>query len=256
VNDEELLAALREEEVAEEAAYRAWCATPEGRAYHEVPPETVDATTARALAAMAPGAKREPLAERPKRGELASNGGGVASNDVAREGKRPAKRDVRVSIARAWGPMAAAVSAIALAAFIALRVVPAAAPPLPPYDVTIVAGAQASFRGAPSEAPALAYRAGDAFALMLRPATDVTEAVDVRAFVVAGGMSMPVTVAVHTNAAGVAQLQGRWPDGIAADPSELVVVIGRPGELPREAPRDDAPHSWRVARLAVRAARP
>jgi hypothetical protein len=106
-------------------------------------------------------------------------------------------------------------------------------PPLPGYELSLQG--RALFRGGESPAQgAVEFSSGTHFELVLRPASAVSTEVAARVWVNQNGLSRELPAVPAVAARGVIVVEGRvgtdWrlPDG----DSELVVVVGRSGELP------------------------
>lgn len=129
--------------------------------------------------------------------------------------------------------VAAVVTALALAAGIALFVLPrepGTSPErsaLPSYEITVTGG-QSQLRSEP--ASLLRIGPGAALVATLRPSTAEREPVIARAFLVRGGKAHPLDLSVTVSPEGAVRLAGtieKLP--IAAGEAELVVTITRTG---------------------------
>jgi hypothetical protein len=142
--------------------------------------------------------------------------------------------------------LGAAVVASAAAAGLVLVLRPGT-PALPRYADTFVGG-DVLVRGGPdttaADAPGGVLRPDSKIEWVMRPVTAVSGEVEVRGFIVAGGVGKRWPLAAEISAQGAVRIAGRVTDlGIPLGASRLVVSVGRPGTLPDYPPAIDRPEA-------------
>lgn len=131
-------------------------------------------------------------------------------------------------------------------------------PPLPAYVATI-AGEQAQRAAPPPDAqPGGVARLGPGaeIEVLLRPAQSVPGAVDARAFLAREGVERAVPASIERSDDGALRLGGSYEQLFGEAPRgawELVVVVGRPGALPKSAGEASAAAHppWQIVRVPV-----
>lgn len=133
---------------------------------------------------------------------------------------------------RWWLPPAILAAAAVLV--LLLRPMPPAAP-LPGYGLELAGSVRATRSETPADAPRRPFAPGNRLRLVLTPEVAVEGPVAARFFLVHGGEAAPLRAPeAAVSEAGAVLLEGtvggevRLPEG----DSELLVVVGRPGELP------------------------
>jgi hypothetical protein len=174
------------------------------------------------------------IAESAKRGKQAAGVPALDEVTRARIAKSiatslPRKRN-RVALASTG----AGVLALAAALLLFMR---HPADDLPAYDVVVLGGAR-EVRGVDTpntkESAPLRLRHGDRFEIQLTPAHATQGALAGRAFLTRGPTTIPFRGAVELAPEGGARVAGTLDDfpGVTPGASELVVVLGRPNEIP------------------------
>jgi hypothetical protein len=159
---------------------------------------------------------------------------------------------------RAWLAVAAP---LAMAAAVALWIARphATGSPLPDYAMEVTGGEDA-VRGE-SHAPqtTVVARADGSLTLLLRPASDVHGALDVRAFAASDGAIREVPVTTRISESGSIEMHGRVADLTGASGGAVIVVVSRAGSgvdaRAVAAGNEAAPADVKVAKIDVRVAR-
>lgn len=143
---------------------------------------------------------------------------------------------------RRRGALRWAAAGLAAAALLAIALWPHGQPPLPGYAARLTGGVETMRSpGEPADpvatdGEATVFAAGNAFELVLTPAEPVTGRLTVATFVLsADGVPRPLALSAEISEHGAVRLAGRVGSGgvdLPPGPSELLVVVGRPGRLP------------------------
>ena len=182
----------------------------------------------------------------------------VSSGIVARRRRR--------ARAATWG----AVIAIAAAVVVVVRR-ETPAPPLPAYEVALLAGGARTERALPEGAGSgsplpIPIAPGAELDLVARPATRVGQAVDGRAFLLHDGRATPWSAALETTAEGTVHVRGALGRDLPLGEGAWAVgIVVGPGSLPRDlsvvaraaegSPGSAGPGgTWRVVRIGLVAA--
>jgi hypothetical protein len=131
--------------------------------------------------------------------------------------------------------------------------------PLPEYVATLTGGV-APDRGTrdvpPSRLEPIVLEAGAAVQVVLQPATEVAGPVEARAFWSREGKIRPWTAAiVETSETGSLRLRGPAESPFGPGEGELILLVGRKGQLPGSIEADEVrrpPPAWRLLRQPVR----
>lgn len=260
-DDRPTLDALREAarlEGADPLADPRWDALAEGTASDD------DVRALEALAVADPELADAPSAFAPlSEGERARFADAILAtlaSDAARAAEAPppsSRRAAVIPLPVAHPPRAGrllyAVAALAVAAGVGLVVLRGGSPgpALPAYAME-VSGDQ-GVRGEPGTA--LALGPGARVLLSLRPEGAIPGDLTARAYVVQGGVALPLDGAAEVSDEGAVRVAARLPAGLALGAAELVVLVGRPAAVNAIAPARvpavvDGP-SLRVVRSAL-----
>ncbi len=157
-----------------------------------------------------------------------------------------------------WGATLAPAAAVAAALLLVLR--PAGGPPLPGYQGGVGGGDRPAGGAASLPAEVRELTPGSRLELVLRPASAVAGTVVAVTFVVEGGEVRPWPVLPELSPDGAVRVAGTAAEllpGVSGE-RELVLVAGRPGEVPDAAAvravlaGAQQPEGWRLLRTRVR----
>lgn len=139
---------------------------------------------------------------------------------------------------------------LALAASLALWVgIHPSVEPLPPYSLSLSGGIQ-ELRGAASETDLVILQTGVELQLLLRPARTAQGPVEARLFVVENGRARAWPAKAEVSEQGAVRINANAVDlkEVKSRKFELVVLVGRPTELPQAESLDSAGPSVQVFR--------